>query len=150
MCSCKTKKSAHLINEATEKQVYDKFVHIEALTDTSTTLRIDIDKSKLKITETIKVTEYDAESGKPTKETITEREIAQDSDKVVAEEESKGVTNCNELNEDHFADVNKMVESEVEEESIGGQEAFGKWFGIGVACAIVLTVFCILKKLRVI
>lgn len=149
MCSCKTQKSARLINEVIKENVHTELSKSEVFVDTSRLHKIEIDKSKLTITERIKVTEYDAESGKPIKETETERTIAQDSEKVSTEEENQSVTNRNGLEVDHFADVSKMIDSEVKEESIGGQGSFGKWFGIVFGCVIGLLVIYLLVKLRV-
>lgn len=149
MCSCKTQKVASDINVVSKENIQTKWVEFEALTDTSNVLKIEIDKSKLTITERIKVTEYDAESGKPIKETETEREITQDSDKVSTEEENQSVTNRNGLEVDHFADVSKKINSEVKEESIGGQESFGKWFGIVIGLVVGLLLLYLLKKMRV-
>lgn len=108
----------------------------QVLKDTFNVLRFEIDKSKLKIIETINITEYDAESGKPTKETNAKREITQDSDQVAKQEGSKSVTDCNVLDENQFINANKKVESEVNEESEGGEYAFGKWLAIGISCLI--------------
>ena len=149
MCSCKTQKVASDINVVSKENVHAELSRYESLTDTSNVLKIEIDKSKLTITERIKVTEYDAESGKPIKETETEREITQDSDKVSAEEENQSVTNRNGLDVDHFADVSKKIDSEVKEESIGGQESFGKWFGIVIGVVVGLLLLYLLKKMRV-
>lgn len=149
MCSCKTHKVARLINEVSKENIHTELSRFESLTDTSNVLKIEIDKSKLTITERIKVTEYDAESGKPIKETETEREIIQDSDKVSTEEANQAVTNSNQMAVDHFADVSKKIDSEVTEESIGGQEAFGKWFGIVIGLVVGLLLLYLLKKMRV-
>ena len=149
MCSCKTQKSARLINEVSKGNVQTNLSKFEALTDTSTSLKIDIDKSKLTITETIITKKYDKDTGTITEETTTERTITQDSDKVVAEEENQAVTSSNQFEVDHLRDVTKKVDSEVKEESIGGQEAFGKWFGIAIGCAIGLLIVYLLDKFRV-
>lgn len=149
MCSCRTKKFGSEVDFTTKENIHTELSRFESLTDTSNVLKIEIDKSKLTITERIKVTEYDAESGKPIKETETEREITQDSDKVSAEEENQSVTNRNGLEVDHFADVSKKIDSEVTEESIGGQEAFGKWFGIVIGVIVGLLLLYLLKKMRV-
>ena len=149
MCSCKTKKSARLINEVSKETRQTKLSRFEALIDTSSALKIEIDQSKLRITETIKVTEYDKESGKPIKETHAEREITQDSDKVSSEEGEQIVTSSHGLDVDYASDTSKKVESEVQEESIGGQEAFGKWFGIIFACFIGLFLLYLWRKFRV-
>lgn len=149
MCSCKTQKSARLINEVIKENVHTELSKSEVFVDTSRLHKIEIDKSKLTITERIKVTEYDAESGKPIKETETEREITQDSDKVSTKKASQAVTNSNQLEVDHFADVSKKIDSEVTEESIGGQESFGKWFGIVIGLVVGLLLLYLLKKMRV-
>ena len=143
MCSCRTKKFGSEVDFTTKENIHTELSRFESLTDTSNVLKIEIDKSKLTITERIKVTEYDAESGKPIKETETEREITQDSDKVSAEEENQSVTNRNGLEVDHFADVSKKIDSEIKEESIGGQESFGKWFGIVIGCVVGLFILII-------
>ena len=63
MCSCKTQKSASDINVVSKENIQTELSKFEILVDTTKTFRIGIDKSKLKIIETIKITEYDAESG---------------------------------------------------------------------------------------
>ena len=149
MCSCKTQKSARLINEVSKENIQTEWSKFGILVDTTKTFRVDIDKSKLKIIETIKITEYDKETGKPIKETEAKRETTQDSDKVVAEEENQAVTNSNQLEVEHNADISNMIDSEVTEESIGGQEAFGKWFGIVVGVIVGLLLLYLLRKFRV-
>lgn len=149
MCSCRTKKFGSEVDFTTKENIQTELSRFESLTDTSNVLKIEIDKSKLTITERIKVTEYDAQSGKPIKETETEREITQDSDKVSAEEENQSVTNRNGLEVDHFADVSKKIDSEIKEESIGGQESFGKWFGIVIGVVVGILLLYLLRKFRV-
>ena len=149
MCSCKTQKSARLINEVSKENVHTELSKSEVFVDTSRLHKIEIDKSKLTITERIKVTEYDAQSGKPIKETETEREITQDSDKVSTKEENQAVTDCNQLKVDHFRETTQKMDSEVKEESIGGQESFGKWFGIVIGVVVGLLLLYLLKKMRV-
>ena len=151
MCSCKTKKSARLINEVSKETRQTKLSRFEALIDTSSVLKVLIDQSKLRITETIKITEYDKESGKPIKETHAEREIAQDSDKTVAEEENQSVTNRNGLKLEHFREATKKVDSEVKEESRSDLwmfwEQFGKGLGIIVGIALIVgLIWLYLKK----
>lgn len=149
MCSCKTKNVGCEVDFTTKENIKTNYTKYQALKDTSNVLRIEIDKSKLKIIETIKITEYDAESGKPIKETEAKRETIQDSDKVVAEEEEKGQSEVRNDSLNHTADVSKKVESEVNEESKGGQEAFGKWFGIVIGIAISILFVYLLRKFRV-
>lgn len=149
MCSCGTKKSAHLINEASKENVRTELFRFQALKDTFSGLKIELDKSKLKIIETIKITEYDAESGKPIKETDAKREITQDSNQAIAESEQERIELSLVDSLNHFVDTSKMVDSEVTEESIGVQESFGKWFGIIFGCVVGLLVVYLLRKLRI-
>lgn len=149
MCSCKTKKVGCEVDFTTKENVKTNYIKYQALADTSNVLKIEIDKSKLKIIETIKITEYDAESGKPIKETKATRETTQDSDKVVSTEEERGQSEVKNDSLNHIADVSKKVESEIKEESKGSQEAFGKWFGIVLGCVIGLLIVYLLKKFRV-
>lgn len=149
MCSCKTQKSARLINEVSKENVQTELFRFEALTDTSNVLRIEIDKTKLKITEIITTTKYDKDTGAITEETKTERTIAQDSDKVVAEEEQKRIEASRQDSLNHIRETTKKVESETKEESIGSQESFGKWLGIGIACVIGFLTVYLVKKLRI-
>ena len=115
MCSCKTQKSARLVNEVSKENVQTELSKYEILVDTTKTFKVDIDKSKLKITETITTKKYDKDTGAITEETTTEREITQDTDKVSTEEANQAVTDCNQLEVDHFADVSKKIDSEVKE-----------------------------------
>lgn len=149
MCSCKTQKVASDINVVSKENIQTELSKFEILVDTTKTFKVDIDKSKLKITETITTKKYDKDTGAITEETKTERTIAQDSDKVSAEEENQSVTNRNGLEVDHFADVSKKIESEIKEESIGGQESFGKWFGIVIGVVVGILLLYLMRKLRV-
>jgi tetrahydromethanopterin S-methyltransferase subunit G len=149
MCSCKTKKIGSEVDFSTKENIHTKLSRFESLTDTSNVLKIEIDKSKLKITETITTKKYDKDTGAITEETTTEREIIQDTDKVSTEEKNQAVTECNQLEVDHFADVSKKIDSEVKEESIGGQESFGKWFGIVIGVIVGLLLLYLMRKLRV-
>ena len=149
MCSCKTQKVASDINVVSKESIQTELSKYEILVDTTKTFKVDIDKSKLKITETITTKKYDKDTGAITEETKTERTIAQDSDKVSAEEANQAVTNSNQLEVDHFADVSKKIDSEVTEESIGGQESFGKWFGIVIGVVVGILLLYLLRKFRV-
>ena len=146
MCSCKTQKVASDINVVSKESIQTELSKYEILVDTTKTFKVDIDKSKLKITETITTKKYDKDTGAITEETKTERTITQDSDKVSAEEENQSVTNLNGLEVDHFADVSKKIDSEVKEESIGGQESFGKWFGIVIGVVVGILLLYLLRK----
>jgi hypothetical protein len=149
MCGCRTKKVDASV-ATYERNVASSDVNVAtSMIDTFRVLRMGIDQSKLTIKETIINRKYDKDTGNLTEETETEREIAQDSDKVVAEEGIEGVTEENHILLKHESDFSKMEESDVKEESIGGQSMFGKWFGIGLALIISFLFLYLLKKLRV-
>lgn len=145
MCSCGTKKSAHLIYEASKEKVRTELFRFQALKDTFSLLKIDIDYSKLKIIETITHVKYDKDTGAVTEKTTTEREITQDSDKVVAEsgEKQTELSLADSLN--HFLESTEMVESEVKEESEDASVAFwreiGRWIGIVIAFILAFKIF---------
>lgn len=148
MYSCKSKKVATdshiktIVNS--ELSAYHNKVEI----DTTRLVRIDDIKQIITIKETIVEKVYD-EKGNLSKETETKRETVQDTDKVVSEEESKGVNIHSQDSLNHIADVSKKIETETKEETKGGQEAFGKWLGIVIGCFIAILVIYLLKKLRV-
>ena len=145
MCSCKTKKSAHLINEASKEYIQTEWIRFQALKDTFSLLRIDIDYSKLKIIETITHVKYDKDTGAVTEKTTTEREITQDSDKVIAEsgEKQTELSLADSLN--LFIDTDKKLESEVKEESEDSSVVFwreiGRWIGIVIAFILAFKIF---------
>jgi hypothetical protein len=145
MCSCGTKKSAHLINKVTKENVQTEWIRTQALKDTFSLLKIDIDYSKLKIIETITHIKYDKDTGAVTEKTTTEREIAQDSNQVVTEEKEQTVTNRNKLKVNQSIDTNKKVESEVTEESEDASVVFwreiGRWIVIVIAFILAFKIF---------
>ena len=151
MCSCKTQKSAHLINEVSKETIQTKLSSFEALIDTSSALKIEIDQSKLKIIETIITKRYDKDTGVITEETTTERKTTQDSDKAVAEAEERKVTEENDILVKHEGDFSKILDSEEKEESRSDLgmfwEQFGKSLGIIVGIALVVgLIWLYLKK----
>ena len=146
MCSCKTQKSASDINVVSKENIQTKWVEFESLTDTSNALKIEIDKSKLKITETITTKKYDKDTGAITEETTTERTIAQDSDKVVTEEGNENVTDSHGLEAKQLRESTQKVDADIKEESIGGQESFGKYFGIALGVVIGILLLYLLRK----
>lgn len=153
MCSCKTQKVGSEVGFTTKESVQTELSEFQALKDTSNVLKIEIDKSKLKIIETIKITEYDKESGQPIKETHAERAITQDSDKAVAEEENQSVTNRNGLELEHFREAAKKVDSEEKEESRSDLgmfwEQFGKSLGIIVGIALIVGLIGLYLKKKI-
>ena len=145
MCSCGTKKSAHLINKVSKDYIQTEWIRFEALKDTFSGLKIELDKSKLKIIETIKITEYDAESGKPIKETHAKREITQDSDQAIVESKQERIELSLTDSLNHFRESTEKVESEVKEESEDASVAFwreiGRWIGIVIAFILAFKIF---------
>lgn len=149
MCSCKTQKIESNVKERTDIKSDLSLQNESVEISTKNHAYFANDTQRIVIEEDIVVTEYDEKTGKPTKETKTKRKTTQDTDKVVAEEANQAVTNSNQLDVDHFADVSKKIDSEVTEESIGGQEAFGKWFGIVSGVIVGLLLLYLMRKLRV-
>lgn len=145
MCSCGTKKSAHLINKVSKEDVRTELFRFEALKDTFSVLKIDIDYSKLKIIETITYIKYDKDTGVITEKTTTGRSITQDSDQIIAESEEKQteLSLADSLN--LFIDTDKKVESEVKEESEDASVVFwreiGRWIGIVIAFILAFKIF---------
>jgi hypothetical protein len=118
-----------------------------SMVDTFRVFRMGIDQSKLTIKETIINRKYDKDTGNLTEETTTEREIAQDSDKVVAEEGKESVTDSHGLEMEQFRESTQKMDAEIEEESIGGQESFGKYFGIVLGVVVGILLLYLLWKL---
>jgi hypothetical protein len=145
MCSCRTQKFARLTNEVSKDYIQTEWIRFEALKDTFSGLKIELDKSKLKIIETIKITEYDAESGKPIKETDAKREITQDSDQAIAESEQERIELSLADSLNHFRESTEKVESEVKEKSEDASVVFwreiGRWIGIVIAFILAFKIF---------
>lgn len=150
MCSCKSKKVVTDYHEKTIVNSELSAYHNVATIDTTRMLYVEDLKQIITIEETITTKKYDKDTGIITEETEKKRTIRQDTDKVVTEEEQKGVKFHSEDSLNHIADISKMVDSSVDEESTGGQESFGKWLGIILGIAIVgyVIYLCIRKKLR--
>lgn len=149
MCSCKTQKLDSNVKVRSELKSNLSCLNESVKISTQKHAYFANDTQSIVVQEDITVTEYDKESGKPIKETKTKRKTTQNSDKVVAEEENQSVTECNDLEAEHFADTSKKIDSEVKEESIGGQEAFGKYLGIVIGIAISFLLLYLLRKFRV-
>ena len=149
MCGCKSKEVVTGYSDRLQMGSDISVLSEKAKVDTTKTIHSEQLKENKRIVETLIIKEYDAESGKPIKETKATRETTQDSDKVVAEEEYKGQSEVKNDSLNHIVDLHEMVESEIKEEFIGGQEAFGKWIGIVIGCIIGLLIVYLLKKFRV-
>lgn len=149
LCSCKTQKLDSNVQVRSDVRSELSYYNESCKIDSSKTAYFANEVQRVVVEEVISVIEYDKESGKPIKETTSKRKTTQDTEKVVAEEESKGVTIEQSDSLNHFRDAKEMVDADVKEESIGGQETFGKYFGITLGCVIGLLVIYLLVKLRV-
>ena len=147
MCSCKTQKSACEIDFTTKENVQTELKEYQIVKKVSDALKVDIDQSKLTIKETIITRVYDKDTGNLTEETTTERTIAQDSDKVVAEAKETEVTEENDVLVKHESDFSKTIESKEKIESIGGQESFGKYFGVSLGVVVGILLLYLLRKI---
>lgn len=148
MCSCKTQKSACEIDFTTKENVQTELKEYQIVKKVSDVLKVDIDQSKLTIKETIITRVYDKDTGNLTEETTTERTIAQDSDKVVTEEGNENVTDSHGLEAKQLRESTQKVDADIKEESIGGQESFGKYFGITLGVVVGILLLYLLRKLR--
>lgn len=145
MCSCKSNK---IVTDSHIKTIVNSELsayHNKVEIDTTRLIKIDEVKQVITIKETIVEKMYD-ETGNLSKETETKRETIQNTDKVVTEEETKGVNIQSQDSLNHIADVSKKIESETKEETKGGQEALGKWLGIVVGFGIVVLIIYLCKK----
>ena len=112
MCSCKTKKLDSHVKVKSEVRSDLAILNESVKISTKNHAYFANEAQNIVIEEDIVVTEYDKETGKAVKETKTTRKIAQDTDKVVAEEENQAVTNSNQLEVEHFREDTKMVSLE--------------------------------------
>lgn len=136
MCSCRSKGVVTGYSNRLQVDSETAYLNEIAKIDTTKTDYSEQLSENKRIIETIIITEYDEESGKPIKETKAKREIKQDSDKVIKAAEDVGIKETVKDSLNHISDVCKKVESEIKEDSKGGQYAFGKWIAIGIVCLI--------------
>lgn len=140
MCGCGSSKvSSNLATSERNLNSFESNLN-SYLLDTTRILRVIFDNSKFKFIETINIKEYDAESGKPIKETKAKREIVQDTDQVLAEEKERIIESSLEDSLNHFRESKKKVETEVTEETEDDSVAFWREIGryIGIIIAFVL------------
>jgi hypothetical protein len=147
MCSCKTKKLDSHVKVKSEVRSELAIMNESVKISTKNHAYSAIEAQNIVIEEDIVVTEYDKETGKAVKETKTTRKTAQDTDKVVTEEENQAVTSSNQLEVEHFREDTQKIESEVKEESVGAQESFGKWIGISLSIVIVICIVYLWRKI---
>ena len=149
MCSCASKKASKSVGLKTECVSKMAYLNHSAMIDTSKTIHINQLSNRIVIEEDITITEYDKESGKPIKETHAKRKATQDTDQVATEEETKGVSEVRRDSLNQFRETTQMMDADIKEESVGGQESFGKWFGIGLSCVVAIFLIYLLRKLRI-
>lgn len=150
MCSCKSKESVTGYCNRLQLNSDLAYLNDNARISIGKQTYIANEAQNIVIEEDITVKEYDKE-GNIAKETKTKRKTIQDSDKVVSEEEARGVSEVSRDSVNHVAEVSKKVESEEKEEVKGGQESFGKWIGIviGVGLLVLIAYLCWKLKKRV-
>ena len=149
MCSCKSKKLVSDVQIRHSEHSELSYFSQSAEVDTSKTIYTE-QVSNIKILkETITHTIYDTDKNVVKETTKTERTFVEDSQTDVAKEEQRRVGISSKDSLDHFADVRKMVDSEVKEETKDSTESFWKWIGIviGIAIAIFFAYLC--RKLRI-
>ena len=145
MCGCGSSKvSSNLATSERNLTSFESNLN-SYLLDTTRILRVIFDNSKFKFIETINIKEYDAESGKPVKETKAKREVVQDTDKVLAEEKERIIESSLEDSLNHFRESTKKVETEVKEETENDSVAFwreiGRYIGIVIAFILAFKIF---------
>lgn len=149
LCSCRTQKLDSNVQVRSDVQSELSYYNESCKIDSSKTAYFANEVQCVVVEEVISVIEYDKESGKPIKETTSKRKTTQDSEKVVAEEVQNGVTIEQNDSLNHFREATQKVDADVKKESIGGQESFGKYFGITLGCVVVLLIVYLLVKYRV-
>ena len=145
MCGCGSSKvSSNLATSERNLTSFESNLN-SYLLDTTRILRVIFDNSKFKFIETINIMEYDAESGKPVKETKAKREVVQDTDQVLAEEKERIIESSLEDSLNHFRESKKMVETEVKEEtendSVACLREIGRYIGIIIAFVLAFKIF---------
>lgn len=150
MCSCRSKKVVSDVQSDVRHVSGTAYLNETAQIDTSRTAYFANELKNIVIEEDINEVEYDAESGKPVKETTTKRKIIQNSDKVVAEKEQKRVEIHSRDTLKHFRGATKKVESETETvKENHGLNPFGKYSGIVIGLVIGLIIVYLLDKMRI-
>lgn len=146
MCSCKTQRLDSDVKIRNKIRSDLAYLNDNVKINTQNQAYFDSEVQRIVIEEDITVTEYDKETGKPTKETKTTRKTAQDTNKVSTEEENQGVTESTQTDATQSTDITNDVDAEVKEESVGGQESFGKW--LAIACVIAGIILYLWKRLK--
>lgn len=149
MCSCKTQKLDSNVQVRGGVRSELSYLNNTLIADTVKTKHTE-QVSNIKILkETITHTIYDTDKNVVKEATTTERTFVEDSQTDVTKEEVKGVNIHSQDSLNHFREATQKIDADSKEESIGGQEQFGKYFGITLGCVIGLLLIYLLVKLRV-
>ena len=149
LCSCRTQKLDSNVQVRNDVQSELSIMSESVKIDTTKTIRSEqINNIKI-FKETITHTIYDTDKNVVKETTTTERSFVEDTKTDVVQEVQNGVEIHSQDSLNHFRESTQKVDADVKEESIGGQESFGKYFGITLGCVIGLLVIYFLVKLRV-
>lgn len=149
LCSCKTQKLDSNVQVRGGVQSELSYLNNTLIADTVKTKHTE-QVSNIKILkETITHTIYDTDKNVVKETTTTERSFVEDTKTDVAQEVQNGVEIHSQDSLNHFRESTQKVDADVKEESIGGQESFGKYFGITLGCVIGLLLIYLLVKYRV-
>lgn len=149
MCSCRTKKLDSNVKDRTDVQSELAYMNTTIAADTTRTTYTEQISNVKVVKETTTHIVYDTDKNVVKEVTKTERSFVEDSQTDIIETEQKRVEVISHDSLKHIADVSNMVDTEVKEESIGAQESFGKWVGIGISLIIGLLLLYLWKKFRV-
>ena len=149
LCSCKTQKLDSNVQVRGGIQSELSYLNNTLIADTAKTKYTE-QVSNIKILkETITHTIYDTDKNVVKEITTTERTFVEDSQTDVVKEEVKGVNIHSQDSLKHFREATQKIDADSKEGTIGGQESFGKYFGITLGCVIGLLLIYLLVKLRV-
>ena len=149
MCSCKTQKLDSNVKVRNDVQSEVAYMNNTIEVDTTKTIRSEQINNTKVIKETTTHIIYDTDKNVVKEVTKTERSFVEDTKTNIAETESKGVEIQSQDSISQFRDLTQTIDSEVKEESIGGQESFGKWLGIILGLGIIFGIVYLCRKLRI-
>ena len=149
LCSCRTQKLDSNVQVRGGVQSELSYLNNTLIADTVKTKHTE-QVSNIKILkETITHTIYDTDKNVVKETTTTERTFVEDSQTDVAKEEVKGVNIHSQDSLNHFRESTQKIDADSKEESIGGQESFGKYFGITLGCVIGLLLIYLLVRFKI-
>lgn len=149
MSSCRTQKLDSNVQVRGGVQSELSYFNNTLIADTVKTKHTE-QVSNIKILkETITHTIYDTDKNVVKEATTTERTFVEDSQTDVTKEEVKGVNIHSQDSLNHFRESTQKIDADVKEESIGGQETSGKYFGITLGCVIGLLLIYLLVRFKI-